>query len=549
MKKRHVYLPTSLLLSVALVSLVGPHGLADPQTVPDERLNPGFRPESPPVPPEPVETERGITEVAASSPPGAAVPIRGIQFKGAEVPAIVANATEPFLGRPADTETLKELAAAMSAAYKKSDVVLFTLAIPNQDLSDGVVDIMIAEGHVGDVVTRTDGEISERRRLRGYLRPLLTEKPATRGTYERAMVLLRRAEGTKVTPGLRTSQEPGAVILVLDVEDKKNGFAAGYDSRESRLVDSGRLSASGYVYSILREGDSLRGRISFTPDGQQSRSASLQYATPIGTDGLSFAAAGAYQETRPSLIPIEGEANFLTASLSYPVLLNFQQEVSLNAAIDRTESTNTALGSMIANENIAAARLGAKASWVTAKRSGGLDLTLSQGLDFENTTSSVAGSNLQFTKIVGSGSLTQVIGEDLYLRLKTSGQWTDDILPANERLMVGGTEYGRGFSNGLVSLDKGYIVSLEPAWRPFDEGPFSRSEIYVFADYADGTALGIGRNGTEFDLSSAGFGTRIAYKTYATLGLEWAEPQSLPVPGINEDGVFTVTWALRYQPD
>ncbi|ABI78023.1 conserved hypothetical protein [Hyphomonas neptunium ATCC 15444] len=548
MKKRHVQLSQFLLMSVALSSLYSPAGLAAPQTLPDERLNPGSRPETPVIQPDgTAEPERGVTDVAASAPSATAVPIRGIQFKGADVPSVVADATQPFLGRPADTETLQQLAAVMSEAYKKSDVALFTLAIPAQDLSDGVVEVLIAEGHVAEVITRTDEEISDRRQLRGYLRPLLVERPATRESFERGMTLARRAEGVKVTPGLRTSDVPGAVILVLDVEDKKDGFAVGYDNRESRLIDSGRISASGFLYSKLRAGDALRGRISSTPDGSQSRSASLQYTTPIGTDGLTLAAAGAYQDTRPDAIPIKGDANFLTASLSYPIILNFKQELSVNAAIDRTESTNTALGSVIANENISAARLGAKASWVEAKRSASANLSLAQGLDFADSTSSVFGSDIQFSKLNGSGSLVQVIGESLYLRLKASGQWTDDILPANERLIIGGIEYGRGFSNGLLGFDKGYAVSFEPAWRPLDDGLFSRSEIYVFADYADGTLLTNG--GFDFDLSSAGIGTRIAYKDFATLGLEWAEPQALPVRGLDDDGIFTVTWALRYQPD
>lgn len=548
MRKRHVRFSQTLLLSVALSSLYTPAAQAAPQATPDERLNPGSRPETPVIDPDTAEApERGVVNVGVAASAASAVPIRGIQFKGTEVPAVVAEATQPFLGRPADTETLKELAAAMSAAYKKSDVALFTLAIPAQDLSDGVVDVLIAEGHVAEIVTRTDGEVQVRRQLRGYLRPLLTEKPASRESFERGMTLARREEGVKVTPGLRTAREPGAVILVLDVEDKKDGFAVGYDSRESRLVDSGRLSASGFAYSKLRTGDALRGRISFTPDGRQSRSASLQYTTPIGTDGLTLTAAGAYQETRPAAIPIEGDATFLTAGLAYPVLLNFNRELTINASLDHIESSNSALGSVIADENITAARIGARGAWVAPKRSASLNFILAQGLDIGDARSSVTGSDTGFTKVNSAGSFVQAIGDDLFLRFKASGQWTDDILPANERLMIGGIEYGRGFSNGLVSLDKGYVVSLEPAWRPLDEGSFARSEIYLFADYADGSILGAG--GQTFDLSSAGIGTRISYKNYATLGLEWAEPLSLPVRGINEDGVFTVTWALRYQPD
>ncbi|MDT9071557.1 hypothetical protein RSW38_25830, partial [Escherichia coli] len=79
------------------------------------------------------------------------------------------------------------------------------------------------------------------------------------------------------------------------------------------------------------------------PDGRQSRSASLQYTTPIGTEGLTLSAAGAYQETRPTSIPIEGDATFLTAGLAYPVLLNFTRDLTVNASIDHIESSNSAL--------------------------------------------------------------------------------------------------------------------------------------------------------------------------------------------------------------
>lgn len=547
--KRRVRLHPSLLLSAALSFSSGQILLASAQTTPEDRLSPGYQPETPVVAPaETSDVDRGTADVAPSTAP--TVPIQGIQFLGVEVPAVVAHAAEPFLGRPADTATLKELAAAMTAAYRKSDVVLFTLAIPAQDLSDGVVEVLIAEGYVRQALTVTDGKETEERRLRGYLKPLIGERPATRKTYERGLTLARREEGFTVTPRLATLRnEPGAVALVLDVKEQKNGFGFGYDSRESSLVDSGRLSASGFAYSTLRRGDSLRGRISMTPDGNQSRSASLQYATPIGTNGMKLTAAGAYQETRPSSVPISGSANFLTANLSYPLLLNVKQEISLNGALDRTESSNTALGSVIADENISALRLGARASWVEPKRSAMAGLTFAQGLDIGGASTSVAGGDTGFSKINAVGSAVQMIGDDLFLRLKATGQWTDDILPANERLMIGGIEYGRGFDNGLVSFDKGYSVSFEPAWRPLDSGPFARSEIYVFADYADGSIVVNNLGARNFSLSSAGIGTRLAYSKYATIGLEWAEPLSMPVSGMDKDGIFTLTWALSYQPE
>lgn len=532
----------------ALLTLLLPAALAGAQVPPEDRLDPGYRrDESLTTPREAPDVESAVTHVAQVT--GPAVAIAGVRFVGVDVPANVADASRVFLGRPADTATLQQLAGAMSAAYRKSDVAFFTLAIPQQDLSDGVVDIYIAEGRIADVIVRKDGAPVERLRLRGYLEPVMNENPASRAAFERGISLARRTEGTTVTPQLMTTREPGAVALVLDIEEKPYELALAYDSRESPLVDAGRIGISAGAFSTVRRGDALRGRLSATPDGEQSRTASVQYTSPLGADGLALALAGAWQQTRPSSLALTGDATILSASLSYPLLLDFRRELSISAAIDRIESTNTALGSVLANERIMAARLGAKGNWAMTGRTAGAGLTWSHGLDVSEARSSVPGSDTGFDKINATASLVQKAGSSVFLRFKASGQWTDDILPANERLMIGGSEYGRGFENSVVSFDKGYALSLEPAWRPLKAGRFARSEIYVFADHADGSVTSDGVNTVDLDLSSAGIGTRLAYKDIATLGLEVAEPLNLPAPGLRDDAIFTISWSLRYRPD
>tara|TARA_R110001606_G_scaffold87681_2_gene197682 strand:+ start:239 stop:1876 length:1638 start_codon:yes stop_codon:yes gene_type:complete len=534
------------LLGAVLLSSSDLAHSGEPIQPPDDHLDPGYAKEGLSVPRTAPDIENAVTSVAADA--NETIPIAGIQFKGAEVPARVAKATEVFLGQPANTETLKQLAAAMTAAYSKSDVALFTIAIPQQDLSDGVVDVFIAEGRVADIVAVRSGEQIVAPRLRGYLEPILDETPATRATYERGVSLARRAEGTKVTPRLQMAPEPGAINLLLDVEEKKNGFAVGYDSRESRIVDSGRISASAFGYSLLREGDVLRGRFAATPDGEQSQTASLQYATPIGTDGLKLDVAAVYQASHPSSVPIDGSATFFSAGLSYPLLLDFHREVALSAVLDHTESRNSALGSIIANERVDAARLGIRAGLIQENRSINGSLTYSRGLDLENAESAVMGAETGFNKISATAGVVQKLSKNLFLRLRASGQWSDDILPANERLMYGGTEYGRGFDNGVISFDKGYEAVLEPAWRPIPEGNFAKSELYLFADYGEGSLSLTPSISRDFNLGSAGIGARIGYKDYATIGLEYAEPWDVPVTGFSDDSVVTVSWAFKYQP-
>lgn len=532
---------------LTLLTLPALAGTAVGQSDPADRLDPGYNSETLTLPPDAPSVDGAVTQVAPISAPS--IPIEGIRFVGTDVPGNVAKVSESFLGKPADTATLQALAAAMTEAYKKSDVALFTLAIPSQDLSDGIVDVYIAEGHIAGVVVVKDGKPVERRRLRGYLEPAMQEKPASRAGFERGIALARRTEGASVTPHLRTTGQPGAVAVLLDIKEKRYDFSAGFDSRESRLVDSGRVSASVTGYSLLRRGDALRGRLSTTPDLEQSRSASLQYKTPIGSSGLDLALAGAWQETRPAALDLTGEANFLSANLSYPLVLGFRRELTLTGTIDRTENTNTALGSIIANELIPAARLGLRGSLAGPSRSLSSSISVAHGIDTANARSSVAGSSIDFLKLAGTAGVVQKFGDSYFLRARAAGQWSDDILPANERLQIGGAEFGRGFENGLVSFDEGFAVSLEPAWRPLREGDFKRSELYLFADYADGSVSFNGMGTRDLDLSSAGFGTRLAYKDYATIGLEYAEPLTLPVSGMDDDPIFTFSWSLKYRPE
>jgi hemolysin activation/secretion protein len=284
-----------------------------------------------------------------------------------------------------------------------------------------------------------------------------------------------------------------------------------------------------------------------TPDGEQARSASLQYGTPIGTDGLTASLGAAYQETRPDGVNIKGDASFLSAGIAYSVILVFKRELSVTADLDRTESTNTALGSVIANERISAVRLGTKYTWSEAKRSASIGVSYARGIDLDESRTSVPGASPAFNRTSLSASALQVISPRLRLRLRGTAQWSGRALPANERLAIGGAECGRGFDNALLSFDRGYAVMIEPAFRPLSSGAFASSELYLFADYADGMIGPDTLSERTFDLGSAGVGTRIVYKDMASLGLEIAEPWKQPVDGLDDDPIVTVSWGFRYQ--
>ena len=138
---------------------------------------------------------RTRTVVAAT---GAPAPIKGIRFEGAQAPGPVAEAARRFLGRQATKDNLTELAAALSTAYEKTDVALYTVAIPEQDFSTGTLTVLLTEGRLASAAVKD--RPGTHRLLRARMAPMLSETPLTRRTFERQFTLMRAIPGLSFDP-------------------------------------------------------------------------------------------------------------------------------------------------------------------------------------------------------------------------------------------------------------------------------------------------------------------------------------------------------------
>src|SRR3546814_17175573 len=88
--------------------------------------------------------------------------------------------------------------------YGKGDVSLYTIVVPQQNLSDGVLTLRVVEGYIDDVVITGDVKGRGLDLVRRYAARLAAEKPLRRPTLERYLSLIRDI------PGLETerSDEP-----------------------------------------------------------------------------------------------------------------------------------------------------------------------------------------------------------------------------------------------------------------------------------------------------------------------------------------------------
>lgn len=477
---------------------------------------------------------------------GTGIAIRRIVFRGTEVPAKVGRAAERFIGRGASPAHLREIALALSKAYAKTNVALYSIGIPEQDFAAGTLVVQIVEGWVA-AATLEGAEKGKYRRARHHLDRLIGEKPLSRSRFERQISLMRDIPGFKLKSIDSAAGEDGAVALSVVPSQKRHEVSFAFNNRGTRSLGRGQFEATGKAYGAIVEGDQLSVTGAAASDFKRYFYGGAAYSMPLGYDGLSLGLSGGYLETRPKSSSVRGTAKVAGVSLSYPLIRAFDENLYLTYAIDGLNSDNAAFGNVISSERTRAMRASLRYAKVKPRRSVSGGFSLSKGLDFAGARADPLQAELRFFKFNADGSISQAIGKRFFVRVNAGGQWTRDRLPAAERFAVGGLSYGRAFESALLSADRGVGGSLEAGWQPKLGPKWEGSELYGFVDRA--IVWFEPRPGLvqrRFTIASTGGGIRIKRGDKAELGFEAARAIDRPVAGFGDAWRFSVDWKLSF---
>lgn len=501
--------------------------------------------------PDPTEAPRETSQVKRSAPSGAsmvqgeasATVIRRVGFGGAQVPANVANAARPFLGQRATKETLSDLAKALSDAYADADIALYTIVIPDQSFDKGIVVVRVAEGFVERVVF-TDGMTPL---MKAYATRLTKERPLSRHVLQRYLSLMRDVPGEKVEVQVLQGTRPGGVVLQIKGERKKTDFALSYDNRGQNQQGSSQVRADAHAYGLLRDGDRTDLTGLATPNINRLAYVSLAHATPIGTDGGQLSASVGYLRTHGKRTNFDGTAKQAGITYSFPIIRGYTKNLVASAGIDGIDSDQAILGAIASSDHTRALRGAMGYSDARAKSAFTAGLTISRGLDILSAQGTPFLSKPVFTKVNARASYDRQLGKRIVVRTRGQIQYSKDPLPAAERIVIGGSEYGRAFDQAVISGDRGYATLGELAFRPKLGAKFTGSEIYGFTDYSK--VRFVSRLpyylGSDFDLASAGAGVRIAFTPRAWLEVEGARMIDRPYPAYRGKWRLNISWRLQ----
>lgn len=504
-------------------------------------------PAAPTPPPE------GARARSGAAPPPAVIPrgmtIRTVVVVGASAPAaMVGPASRPFIGRPLSRRSLDGITAAISAAYARTDVALYTIEIPAQDFAGGRVRVRVIEGYIQHVYLTGAGARDDRRLVTAYATHLTAERPLRRSTLQRYLSLIRDIPGLKVQPRLLKGDRDGAVKLVLGLTRRPVEAGLSYDNLGTNALGRDEITLEGDFNSLLRQGDQTKVILAAPSDLEQFQYVAVSHSERIGDDGLTATAQVGYLATRPFGSPLRGQAVIGVAQVAYPLIRAYDRNLYVAGEFDALNADDAAFGAVISSAHTRVFRATLSYGETGKTRTFQAAVTVSQGIHGLGAAVSPLQGSAAFSKLTFQAGLDQTFGKRLVLRLRTAEQLAGAALPASEAFSLGGPGFGRAFPVAYLLGDSGAAGSAELAWIPkFAPRPLAGSELFSYVDGGETSSRARPPlPAANASLASAGAGVRFDLLKKLVITLEAAKPVKSPFPDTSQSWRFIVGARATY---
>ncbi|MFC5743009.1 ShlB/FhaC/HecB family hemolysin secretion/activation protein [Dyella tabacisoli] len=526
-------LPLSIALSAMALPVFGqsttqsPQALAAPSLPQDNQVPAMQQPQNLPASP-------SVTDAQAS------FVLRDVVFNGASVFSAqqLRAAAADNLGKPVTLADLDRVADRITLMYRQHGYVFATAVVPVQQVKDGVVQLSIIEGRLGQIHLQVlAGAPIGEQRVRAMLAPLVPGQPLNGKTYERTMLLLSDIPGIKAESALSSGAEPGTTDLTVKIsQGHPFNVSLGIDDYGTREAGTLRGGGSLRWNSPLGYGDNLDLRALVSEHGGTAFGR-LSYEAPIGHEGIR-AGVGATQADYSlggKFEPLDaiGRARIYDGSLTFPLVRQRSQNFFLRLAVDRKELTDELRAVHYQSHKRVQ---GISAGWAWERRDnllGGGYFSSNGVLYLGNLR--IADPNLRaldqgpygnhtsgdFAKLTFQFSRLQALSPKQTLFLGIGAQLSNHDLDASEKLSLGGHDTVRAYAQGEVLADQGFIANLEYRYA-------LRKDLTTYAFY-DVSRGWLNRSHQSPD------GRPIRSLRGPGVGLNWARPGDFAVD-------FTVAW-------
>jgi len=465
------------------------------------------------------------------------------------------------VGKELSFPDLEQTAASISRYYRENGYFVARAYLPAQEIKDGVVEIAVLEGKIGDVGVKMSGEgrIAEsavKDMVGGTVKPGDIVKEAN---IERGLLLANDMAGVDI----KSTLVPGASVGTSDlvVEATQTGTFAGninYDNFGNRFTGESRLGGGISINNPIGIGDQLS--LNGTTAGSGLNYVRLAYILPVGNKGTKLGAA--YSDMNYELgkdfaaSNAKGTAQVASLFAVHPFIRSRNFNLYGQLGYDNKELYNEGDGIVISDKSIDAFTLGVSGdardglggggltNFSASFTSGNLDLN---GHDINDPT--YPEINGGYNKINYSLARLQRATDSVSFYASITGQLASNNLDSSEKFILGGASGVRAYPQGEATGDEGYLINAEVRWdMPVNTG-LGNLQLVGFIDFGhiqvnntlwDGWNSNPNRTANVYNLSGAGIGLNLTkpgdYAVRAALATKVGNNPARDLNGNDSDG-------------
>lgn len=547
-------LVASMLISTTLAPMaahaqVG-RGTIDPGIV-QQRF--GTEDRTPKASPEDAVVDQTEKPAAEADIAGPTFVLSDINIIGSTVytPAELEPMYTSYRGKNVAYNDLREIAASITALYRKNGYILSRAVLVPQKIENGVVTIQIVEGYVSEVEIQSNTAVrGTPELLKAYAKKVQGVKPLDRATLERYLLLTNDLPGVSARGVLRTAStgEEGAAKLVVVLEQDQLEGSVSADNRGSRYLGRYQLAAVGASNSTFRQFDRTTVRGITTGEFEEMRFFDVLHEEQIGTEGTKVQGRVAYTETHPGssldAFDIDGESTAVELQVRHPFLRSRTKNMTARAGFDYRNSETDVFNINVFDDQVRTAYVGLSSDFVDPGYGVNMvDVEVRRGLDVLGASGgginrSRPDGDAEFTSILAEISRSQDLTHGFSIYASAAGQYAFDPLLSSEEFILGGPKYGRAYDAAEITGDHGAAGSVEfrygqnPGYNLLDSYQF-----YAFYDvgtvWDKDTPAGLKSRAS---LASAGGGVRLNVRDDLSTGLEVGVPLTRDVAAEGNEG-------------
>lgn len=367
-----------------------------------------------------------------------------------EITAIIAK----YEGKQLSIKDLNEAIKEFNELYVAKGYISARAILPPQKIVDGIVAIKLVEGRVGDIYVEDNKHTSNRFILnsislqRGDLIKL--------DTLEKDAFYFNRTNDVQLRLELKPGKDFGTTDCVIKAFEPENDQLTLFSD------NAGRNETGLYRFGMTYVNNSLFGHrdsLTLTPiwaDG--TLAGSVAYNIPIDTEGTRFGVSYSKNQTNIVAGPfqsldITGDSSDIGFTLSHPYKVKQNYKLDGFAEWHLKTADTFFSGTELLENDVKTAVVGFtvqsledKGFWYTRH-------------DF---TRGIVEDGNNFFRYNFSMVRQRLLPHDRTLLIRVASQMTNNhLLPTSDQFFIGGMSTVRGYREGILAGDKGYVLSTE----------------------------------------------------------------------------------------